>query len=156
MYASDLEGRPVSQADNVLFPIPYSIGVKTFAERSKGKIIRGLLTSSIDLVAKRAADELKLDFVLCNVLHRSNGNFKGTLDYNVPTWKKHEKIAEICERYKILPREMCHVGDNENDIKCFEMVGLGIAFDPKTESTRKAAKIVITDFRDLIDILHLL
>ena len=47
------------------------------------------------------------------------------------------KIQEICDKFKIFPKDICHVGDNENDIKCFEKVGLGIAYDPKTEKTEE-------------------
>ena len=112
----DLTGKSYSTAEKVLYPIPYSLGFEEFIKNSRGKFIRGLLTTSFDVVAKKIEKELNLDFVYCNLLHRENGNFKGTLDYLVPTWGKHEKIQEICRLFKICPKEICHIGDNENDL----------------------------------------
>ena len=149
----DLTGKSYSTAEKVLYPIPYSLGFEEFIKNSRGKFIRGLLTTSFDVVAKKIEKELNLDFVYCNLLHRENGNFKGTLDYLVPTWGKHEKIQEICRLFKICPKEICHIGDNENDISVGERVGLFISFNPKTEKIKQKAKHTIYDFRELNNIL---
>ncbi|MBS3090648.1 HAD hydrolase family protein [Candidatus Pacearchaeota archaeon] len=149
---ADLINLPVKTAEKFLFPLPYSPGAREFARASKGKLLRGLLTTSIDLVAEKAQEELELDFSFCNVLNRNNGFFTGTLDYNVPIWRKHKKIGEICRQYSIIPEEICHVGDNENDISVGRKVGLFIAFNPKKEEVANNAKHVIHDFRELIKI----
>ncbi|MFH0831741.1 MAG: haloacid dehalogenase-like hydrolase [archaeon] len=151
----DLENLSVSTAKDFLYPLPYSKGAREFSEASRGKLIRGLLTSSIDLVAEKAASELGLDFSICNKLHRKNGFFTGTFDYNVPTWKKHERIKGLCERYSIKKEEICHVGDHENDISVADRVGMFIAFNPKIESVARRADYVISDFAELIKILNL-
>jgi hypothetical protein len=39
--------------------------------------------------------------------------------------------------------------------KKIEMVVISVAFNPKTEQTRKAAKYVISDFRELNEILKI-
>lgn len=155
MDVADLKGKRVKEAENSLYPLPYAKGAKDFAKISKGKLIRGLLTTAIDLVAEKAVEELELEFAFCNILHRNNGYFTGTLDYRVPLWTKHEKIEEICEKFKIKRGEICHVGDHENDIAVGEKVGLFVAFNPKTKNTEKAAKYVINDFQELGKILSL-
>jgi phosphoserine phosphatase len=144
---ADLAGRKIEDALKTLYPIPYCAGAREFAEASKGKFTRGLLTTAIDLVAKKAEEELGLDFCMCNTLHRNNGTFTGTLDYNVPTWLKHEKLDEICQRFNIEAKEICHIGDNDNDLSVAEHVGMFIAMNPKTEEVRKAADYVTYNFR---------
>jgi phosphoserine phosphatase len=155
MNASDLKNKPLSIAEKFLYPIPYSSGARYFAELSKGKIIRGLLTTAIDLVAEKAKHELEMDFAFYNTLHKHNGCFTGFIDYAVPIWRKHERIDDLCRNFNISPKEICHVGDNENDTLVGNIVGLFIAFNPKKEEVAKKAKYVIHDFKDLIKILDL-
>lgn len=150
---TDLENKEVVLAEKVLYPIPYSKGFEDFIRDSNSKLIRGLLTASFDLVAKKIQKDLNLDFCYCNFLHRANGNFSGTLDYLVGTWEKNKKIPEICDLFGVYPEEICHVGDNENDLSVAENVGLFIAFNPKKENVANKAKYVIYDFMELNKIL---
>jgi hydroxymethylpyrimidine pyrophosphatase-like HAD family hydrolase len=60
---------------------------------------------------------------------------------------KHEKLAEICQRFNLKPREICHIGDNDNDLSVAEKVGMFIAMNPKTEEVKKAADYVVYNFR---------
>ena len=153
--AADLRGKPVSQAGPTLYPIPYSKGAMEFLKATRGRLVRSLLSGCLDLVGKRAAAETEMDFCLCNTLHAEDGIFSGSLDYTVPVWHKHLFIPRICEKYQIAPGEICHVGDHENDIACFERVGLSVAFNPKLERVAHAAKHVISDFGELNKILGL-
>jgi len=147
------EGKSVLLAQKHLYPIPYSLGVKEFAEKSKGKFIRGILSTSVDVVAEKITKELDLDFCICNVLGRENGRFNGKLDYNVPLWKKDIVLKNFCEKNEFKLKNIAFVGDHENDIPCFEIVGLPIAFNPKKLEVSKKAKGIISDFNDLNKIL---
>ena len=151
--AADLTGRVVSDSESVLYPVPYSPGVREFLTAARGKLLCGLLSGCLDIAGKKAEQELGLDFCYCNTLHRDNGVFTGTVDYLVPTWQKHFHIPALCDRFNVAPEEICHVGDNENDISCFERVGLPVAFRPKKENVGKVARHVIHDFRELSAIL---
>lgn len=153
--AADLRGRPVRQCASTLYPIPYCSGAVDFLQASRGRLVRGLLSGCLDVVGKKAAEETALDFCFCNVLQTEAETFSGTMDYAVPVWHKHLFIPEICRKFNIAPEEMCHVGDHENDIKCFAEVGLAVAFRPKLEAVAKAARYVIDDFRELNRILGL-
>ena len=117
--------------------------------------MRGLLSGCLDVVGKRAAAETDLDFCFCNTLHADGGVFSGTMDYTVPVWHKHLFISELCKQYQVAPEEICHVGDHENDIGCFECVGLAVAFKPKKAEVGRMAKHIIDDFRELNKILAL-
>jgi phosphoserine phosphatase len=153
--AADLRGRPVSKAAATLYPIPYSNGAREFLRATRGRLVRGLLSGCLDVVGKKAAAETELDFCFCNSLGTEAGFFSGTMEYNVPVWDKHLFIAELCKRYHVAPEEICHVGDHENDMGCFECVGLPVAFNPKKEEVGRKARHVISDFRELNRILGL-
>ncbi len=153
--AADLRGRSLRIAEPVLFPIPYSPGAREFLEASRGRLVRGLLSGCLDLVGKRAAREMALDFCFCNIMHTENGVFSGTFDMSVSPWEKHLLLPKICSQYSVRPEEICHVGDHENDIPCFEKVGVPVAFRPKTPEVAKAAKYIIDDFGELSRILGL-
>jgi phosphoserine phosphatase len=147
--AADLRGRPVRQAESVLFPIPYSPGARQFLQASRGRLVRGLLSGCLDLVGKRAAAETEMEFCFCNTMRAENGVFLGTTDHAVSPWHKHLLLPQIRQPYNVAPEEVCHVGDHENDIPCFEQVGLAVAFRPKVPQVAKAAKYVIDDFAEL-------
>lgn len=153
---ADLKGRKVEDSFKVLYPIPYCNGAREFADASKQRFRRGILSTAIDLVAEKAAEELGLDFCLCNVLHRQNGNFTGTLDYNVPTWLKHIRLLRVCRKCGVWPEEICHIGDNDNDIGVAEKTGTFIALNSKTEAVKQVADYVAKDFFEVGKILGVL
>jgi phosphoserine phosphatase len=153
--AADLRGLPLQKAESALYPIPYSPGVREFLQASRGRLVRGLLSGCLDLVGHRAAAETGLDFCFCNIMHTANGIFSGTIDQAVSPWHKHLFLPEICRRFNVAPEEICHVGDHENDLPCFERVGLAVAFRPKHPEVQRLAKYVIDDFAELGPILGL-
>jgi len=152
---AELTGKDIKQSEHILYPIPYSPGVEEFLDFSKGKLVRGLLSTCVDIVGKKASEEKKLDFCFCNILNRNNGNFSGTIDYLVPTWQKHLKIPDLCKKFGVMSSEICHVGDNENDISVGERVGMFVAYNPKKKEVANRANHTIYDFRDLIKILDI-
>jgi phosphoserine phosphatase len=153
--AADLRGRPVQQAESVLYPIPYSPGAREFLQASRGRLVRGLLSGCLDLVGKKAALETEMEFCFCNIMHVENGVFSGTFDMAVSPWGKHLLLPDLCRRYNVAPEEICHVGDRANDLPVFERVGLPVAFRPKLPEVQKGAKYVINDFAELGRILGL-
>jgi len=153
--AADLRGRSLQQAEAVLYPIPYSPGAREFLQASRGRLVRGLLSGCLDLVGKRAAAETALDFCFCNIMHTDKGIFSGTFDMEVSPWEKHLLLPDICLKYNVAPEEICHIGDHENDIPCFEQVGLSVAFRPKLPKVGKMAKHIIDDFAELGPLLGL-
>jgi phosphoserine phosphatase len=154
--AADLRGRPLQQAESVLYPIPYSPGAREFLQASRGRLVRGLLSGCLDLVGRKAALETEMEFCFCNIMHVENGVFSGTFDMAVSPWEKHLLLPDLCRRYNVAPEEICHVGDHENDLPVFERVGLPVAFRPKLPKVGKAAKYIIDDFAELGRILELM
>lgn len=149
--AALLTGESVALVESRVLPIPYTPGFREFAESLRGRVRRGLLTNGLDVVARKAEQELDLDFCFCNTLHRNNGNYSGTISYDVPLWSKHCLFEKLCEGMD--REEVVYVGDTKGDIPCMQIAGLGVAFDPKEESVAESADVVIHDFRELNKIL---
>ncbi|MFH1249465.1 MAG: HAD hydrolase family protein [archaeon] len=149
-----LKGLPIKKGIENLFPIPYSKGVKPFFKDLSTKYIRGILTTGISFVAEAAREELNMNFALSFILNHKNELFDGTYDSRVKLWGKADKLKEISDGLNISLDSICFIGDNENDISCFERVGLPIAFNPKTDRTTKSARYCIDDFKEINKILR--
>ncbi|RMF54835.1 hypothetical protein D6745_03995 [Candidatus Woesearchaeota archaeon] len=150
-----LKGIPIKDAEKVLFPIPYSPGAREFFIEKSGRYITGILSSGIDIVARRACQELGMNFWRANVFGVRNGRFDGSVE-QIDMWRKHEVLLEIlAEEFPgIKPENVCYVGDHEIDIAVFKVVGLPIAMNPKNNDVVEAAEgRVITDFRELEEYL---
>ncbi len=149
--ASYLKGQPVQLALDHLLPPPYSPGLEEFLEKTKGKIIRGIITTGLSLVAEPIAKKFDLEFVKANILHKKNDFFTGGLDYWVPLWKKDSVLEKVAQEFNINPKEVCFIGDNINDP--FDKVGLSIAFNPKVDTIK--ADYTINHFKQLEEIKEL-
>lgn len=146
-------GKPIALVNN-LKPFPYSKGFKEFISSKNGRIA-GFLSSGLNLVVDEAARELDLDFSISTELQHHKGVLTGQFGRIVYLWKKHEAFLELLKRYGLSPEQSCYVGDNDNDIPCLDLAGLSVAFDPKTEETKKAARYIINDFRELNELLEI-
>ena len=146
------KGKSISLVDK-LKPFPYSNGFKEFVNSKDGKTV-GFLSSGINIIVDESAKELGLDFSIATELYHKDGILTGKSGRIVPLWNKEKLFLELLEKYNFLPEQSCYVGDNENDISCFKLAGISVAYNPKTESTKKSADYVIDDFRKLNEILE--
>lgn len=146
-------GKRVTDVEKRVYPVPYTRGFVDFMKYSDCKILRGLLTTGLEIPAKRVKNDLGLDFCLCTSLGRINEHFSGEVREEVPLWKKGEVLRRLLRNYSIQPSEAAYVGDSKGDIPCLELCEMGIAFNPKDGETRRAADVVIRDHRKLIRLL---
>jgi len=149
-----LKGLKVSEAKKVLFPIPYSKGVKEFFRDLNGEYIKGIVSSGIDIVARKIYEEQGLDFFVADILNTKEGVFDGTGEMPFGLHDKLDAVKKISESYHIPFRNICFVGDSFNDIPVLKKVGLPISFHPKTEGVKKNSRFVINNFRELNSILN--
>lgn len=114
----------------------------------------GILSGGIDLVANRVKNELQLDLCVSNELEVVNGCFTGKVKCNVNLWEKHIVLEQIAKRENVSLNQVCFVGDSEGDINCFKLCGLSIAFKPKDDKVREAAKASAENFYEILNILQ--
>jgi len=68
---------------------------------------------------------------------------------------KRVGLAEAAKQAGVSPERCAFVGDNINDLSAMGLAGLPIAYDPKHDSVREAAEVVLPAgrFRDLLELL---
>ena len=148
-----LKGKKVSEGLKCLLPIPYSKGVTEFFANLNGNYEKVILSTGINLVADKIKKDINFDYSYSNVLNYEKNEFKGTYELIVPLWGKKEKFLEILEKSKIKLEEVCFIGDGINDIPCFEVAGVSIAYNPREEEVIKYVDRTIHDFKELNSIL---
>lgn len=117
----------------------------------------GVVTDSYHIAAEMVRRRVFADFALANVLEfrRESATGKVTL---APTMRRRGKgrlafdklntLRFLTKRMGITARSVLAVGDGENDIGMLRAAGVSVAFQPKTERVRRAAKHVVTERLD--------
>jgi len=149
-----LVGISVHQITQQIFPPPYADGVPQAISELQHHYRMGILSSGVDLVADRVAQDLNLDFVWANRLAVVGGIFTGESDVAVDLWSKAEALEKLATELGLALQRICFVGDNANDIPVLERVGLAIAANPKHERVAAAADHVIRDFAALPELIR--
>lgn len=127
-----LEGTEVEKVKAQIFPPPYTPGFSEFcAYLEKTGIIRGIVSSGVDLVANRIKEELNLEFAVANKLHLRDGKFSGSGEMDVPLWKKGEIVTTVMHAYSIDSSEVAYIGDHENDVGAWEKVAWRLGMNLK-------------------------
>ena len=142
-----LIGKEVNKITNQIFPPPYAPGFVDFVHYlNQEKIITGIISSGIDLVAERIKNEVSLDFVVANEIHTDNGYFSGTGQIHVPLWDKGKIVKKIREEHGMDLKETAFFGDNKNDISAWQEVGLRVGINLKGNECYKAVQGYFQDF----------
>ena len=149
-----LAGVSVAEVAGRIFPPPYAAGVQDAVERLRGRYVLGILSSGVDLVADRVCADLGLDFALANHLIVEDGRFTGESETRVDLWSKDAVLRELAAEQGLALSEICYVGDHMNDVPVMQIVGLGIAFNPKDEALARIADHVTRNFRDIPDLVE--
>ena len=147
--AALLAGIPVSRVTKHIFPPPYAKGVPEAIARLRGIYRLGILSSGVGLVAERVCEDLGLEFAVANRLIVEDGHFTGESETIVDLWKKAEVMQEIATERGLALSEICYVGDHMNDVPVMEIVGLGIAFNPKDDKLKRVSDHVTRDFAEI-------
>ncbi|MGY5876047.1 MAG: HAD family phosphatase [Candidatus Thorarchaeota archaeon] len=102
-----------------------------------------ILSGGLDILANDIASRLGIDYVLTNLLEHSNGVLTGKVENLVGWGDKAKEILQICEHFGVSLGETAFIGDGQNDVGVFSVVGLPIAFMPEDKEVAEAAQIVI-------------
>jgi HAD superfamily phosphoserine phosphatase-like hydrolase len=113
----------------------------------------GVVTDSYHIAAETVRRRVFADFALANVLefHRESATGKVTLAPTMRSGRKgrlaYDKLNTLrflIRRMGISARAVLAVGDGENDIGMLRAAGMSVAFQPKTDRVRRAAKHLVT------------
>ena len=87
-------------------------------------IITGIITSENVDLNRRRAEKLKLNELI------------------VGCKEKVQAIMALCEKYNILPENVCYVGDDVNDIEALKFVGFGCCPNDAVPKVKEVAKYI--------------
>ena len=120
------------------------------------RVVTAIVSGGIDLLARRIARELSIDYVLANGFRvDAAGRLSGEGLIRVPIKQKEVVRARIQAQLGIPPEETASVGNSEIDVGLFRRSRVGIAFEPEDDLVRRHATAVLTD-RDLRRVLDVL
>jgi glucosyl-3-phosphoglycerate synthase len=140
--------------ENIARALPLNPGaVETVVGLRKLGYRVGVVSDSYHIAAETVRRRVFADFALANVLEfrgesatgrvtlapAMRGTRKGRLAYD-----KLNTLRFLSRRMGIKARAVLAVGDGENDVGLLRAAGISVAFQPKTDRVRRAAKHVVT------------
>jgi len=148
---------PLERIREIIYGLPYVDGAKDVLatlRRSGLKVV--LLSAGLSLVTERIERDVRVDYSLANELVVKDGFLTGRVKVKVPFDGKVDVLRRLLRRFGIKMAECAAVGDDETLIPLFEKVGLGIAFNPHSESVERSARFVVKgdDLRDILPLLR--
>lgn len=151
-----IDGRPIKKEklEEILSNVPIMKGAKETVEFLKNSNIKtAIVSAGLDILAKRIAKELRIDFVYANGLEASsNGYLNGEGIVNVRLKAKDEAVKRLARENGIKLSRTVAVGNSYFDVPMFKVCALGIAFNPEDIYVRKHADFVAEN-KDLREIL---
>jgi HAD superfamily phosphoserine phosphatase-like hydrolase len=113
----------------------------------------GIITDSYHTAAESVRRRVFADFVLANVIEFHLGKATGAVTL-APTFRsgqtgrraydKLNALRFLARRWGLRAHHIIAVGDSDNDVGMLRGAGLSVAYQPKSERVRRAAKRVIT------------
>ena len=140
------KGKDAKPYFDLVNSLEYLQGVKEVFNviKKKGVITAIISSSSID-VARRVQKDYGIDHVYANELIIKNNKVSGEFVWPLGAGyeKKAEIIKHLCVDLNIDLGDVVYVGDSDNDLLAFKIVGKSIAFNSKSDKLKKVATIVI-------------
>lgn len=106
----------------------------------------GIITGGFEAMAQRIKNKFDMDFyaaACCDMQFGSDGSFSGWSLNECDYEGKAERLLSLSKLHDFRPDQCAYIGDGDGDVAAMKKVGLPIAFNPKTEEVRKAAKFVV-------------
>ncbi len=153
-----LKGKKLSDAECVLFPLPYCNGFCDFFGNLNKGIKKGILSNGLGLAAEEIKQEFNFDEYIAHYLEIKNGIFTGFGERGMISLCKVDGLKKMSERFGVDLENVCYIGDSRFDISCLDRVGLPVAFNPKPGLKKYAERKSIPfiyNFRELNNILEL-
>jgi len=94
-------------------------------------------------IARKVGAELGIDEVISNDVEVAEGRITGEVKVRCPFYGKGSVVRALAGRMGIPLGMSACVGDGENDITMFEVVGFSIAHNPVSQEVASRADLVI-------------
>jgi phosphoserine phosphatase len=147
----------VDELEAILDRVPLMPGAHELFDglRAAG-VTTAIISGGIDLLARRIARELRIDYSLANGFRvDAQGRLTGEGIIRVPIRDKETVLAGLQAQFGMLPEQTGSVGNSEADAGLFRRSRIGVAFLPEDETVRRFATAIVTE-RDLRKVLPVL
>ncbi len=142
-------GRRVDEALDGVNIEPFEGAEELIAELKSMGVITGMISSGLDVIARRVASRLRMDFWISGELEIRNGVIIG-LRRAISPEDKVKYLMSAAERYGVSKDRVAFIGDDFSDIYVFRSdIGLKIAFKPRNEEIAKLAHVVAGSYEEV-------
>ena len=142
-------GRRVDEALDGVNIEPFEGAEELIAELKSMGVITGMISSGLDVIARRVASRLRMDFWISGELEIRNGVIIG-LRRAISPEDKVKYLMSAAERYGVSKDRVAFIGDDFSDIYVFKSdIGLKIAFKPRNEEIAKLAHVVAGSYEEV-------
>ncbi len=125
----------------------------------------GVVTDSFFLAAEIIRRRVFADFSVAHVLRFRKGVATGEVHLSpamlhpngckLHSLCKANVVLHLCEQFRMTPSQVLAVGDSDADKCMLEIAGLGVAYQPKSEALRSAAKYCLEgSLEKVVDIVY--
>lgn len=158
MVAKLFKGKNVNEMLSAFDSIPLNEGVEEFISVVKAQgFTTAIATDSYTFLAKKLANNLKIDFVYGLDVEVQNNIFTGKIvsDYKcleIPSCRRYYvcKLWFIRELKKKYMCPIVSIGDSESDFCMSIGADYSIAVNPKSKKLKDVCKLNVKNFKDLL------
>lgn len=147
----------IEDLEEILARVPLMPGAHALFDGLRAHGVRtAIVSGGIDLLARRIADELGIDFTLANGFRVTpEGRLTGEGIIRVRIKHKDEAVRTVQAQLGIGSEATGAVGNSEIDTRMFRVSRVGVAFLPEDDAIRAAATAIVEE-KDLAKVLPIL
>lgn len=155
----DIAMWPKAHADeinSVLSKFTLAEGAKETVKDLKNKGYNvAIISAGIDILAKKVAKELGIQYVLANGLEFDvSGHLTGEGVERVAPGKKEYALESLAKYLELETKQCVAIGNSERDASFLASSGLGVAYGREgADKLNKVAKLKIENLRELLEYL---
>jgi glucosyl-3-phosphoglycerate synthase len=151
--AAAFKGVPRERFEEVARELPLIPGaVETVVGLRKRGYCVAVVTDGFHVAAEIVRRRVFADFALANVMEFRRGSATGIVTLSPApaerrgprAYDKLNTLRFLIRRLGLKARDVLAVGDGDNDVGMLRAAGLSVAFQPKSERVRRAARHVVT------------
>lgn len=130
---SKLKGLKVTQMEEILARLPFTVGAEEFIKTVKGLGYKvALISGGFSFFANALKEKLDLDYAFANDLQIEDGVLTGKVEGTIINADQKALLVKvISQQEKISLEQVVAIGDGANDLPMLATAGLGIAYHAK-------------------------
>jgi phosphoserine phosphatase len=154
LWLSKKEGMTIHDVKEILSSVPLMNGAREVViECKENGAQTAIISCGIEVLANRVAKDFGIDFVIANgLVTDENGKLTGEGTLSIELADKGKPLRKLLQDNNVKKDECAAVGNSYGDAAMFDVCGLGIAFNPQDDITRKRADVIVEgdDLREIL------